>query len=155
MRSQHTRVGTLAHGRREYSKTAVQDARYAGGSGFGVSAQSCGGNQRAPPFLARYAASASRSASLISVLRNCGMNETPWRTMTFTNSGTRSVRSSSTAGILDLQLLGAGQPRRSPVDPNPCRGTWHTNTHKPAALARFASLARAAAHGSLPTTAPS
>ncbi len=50
----------------------------------------------------RKAASASSSASLISVLRKNGMTETPWRTNCLTTAGVRSVRSTSAPGFVPL-----------------------------------------------------
>src|ERR1700677_1140743 len=53
---------------------------------------------------AMYAASASKSASLISVLRKNGMIDTPFRTNVFVTGGIKSVRSLSSAGFAPLYL---------------------------------------------------
>src|SRR5687767_9267708 len=73
---------------------------------------------------ARYAASASSSASLISVLRKNGITETPRRTNCFTIAGVRSVRSSSTAGFEPLYSA------PSAMVPGYCGpGAWHGAHH--------------------------
>src|ERR1700722_4398835 len=53
---------------------------------------------------AMYAASASKSTSLISVLRKNGIIETPFRTNVFVTAGIKSVRSLSRAGLAPLYL---------------------------------------------------
>src|SRR5580704_7888969 len=63
---------------------------------------------------AMYAARASKSASLISVLRKNGITETPLRTKVFVTGGVKSLRSVSRAGFAPLYLVSKATVPGSP-----------------------------------------